>query len=171
MVLVDADLRNQSVGRSFGGSAEQKGLLDCLEDPRLDVMNCLHSVRRSKLQYLSGASTSRHHYSIDPRPMERVLGELTERFDYVILDSPPTGLVSDTALLGRYADCVLFVVKQDHATRAQVLEAVTGLYERDLPLGGCVFNDVPRSRVHGGCGYGYGYGYGYGKGKKSSGKT
>lgn len=168
VVLVDADLRNQSVGRNFGGEGE-KGLMDCLENPRLDVISCLHPVRRSKLLYLSGASTSRHHYSIDPKPMERVLAQLTERFDYVIVDSPPTGLVSDTALLGRYADCVLFVVKQDHATRSQVLEAVTGLYERDLPLGGCVFNDVPRSRAHGS--YGYGYGYGYGKGKKSSGKN
>lgn len=168
VVLVDADLRNQTVGRTFGGGEDRKGLMDCLENPRLDVENCLRPVRRSKLVYLSGASTSRSHYSIDSKPMERVLGALTPRYDYVILDSPPCGVVSDTALLGRYADCVLFVVKQDHATKSQVLEAVTGLYERDLPLTGCIFNDVPRTAARSGYGYGYGYGYGKQSGQKKT---
>ena len=118
VVLLDADLRNQSVFRNFGGSEKQPGLMDCMTNPRLSPVSCLHSVKGSTLKYLSGTSTGRRHYSIDPKPMRRILDELSPRFDYIIIDSPPCGIVSDTALLGRYADCVLYVVKQDHAPKS-----------------------------------------------------
>lgn len=164
VVLLDADLRNQSIRRLLGGAQNQKGLMDCLASPRLSALSCLRTVSGTDLQYLSGTSTQKRHYSIDAKSMRRVLEELYPRFDYIVIDSPPCALISDTALLGRYADCVLYVVKQDTAAQNQVLEAVTGLYERDLPLAGCILNDVPRSRFR--SGYGYGYGYGYGNSKK-----
>ena len=163
VALIDADLRNQSVCRMFGASQSQKGLMDCLTNPRQSVLPCLRGVDNTGLYYLSGTSTNKRHYSIDAKAMRRVLDELTPRFDYILLDSPPCGVVSDTALLGRCADSVLYVIKQDHATQARILEAITGLYERDLPLTGCILNDVPRSRLHSGYGYGYGYGYGHSK--------
>lgn len=162
VVLVDADLRNQTIFRMFGSGQSQKGLMDCLNNPRLSALSCLQSVSGTNLCYLSGTSTKKRHYSIDAKSMRRVLDELIPKFDYVIVDSPPCGIVSDTALLGRYADCVLYVVKQDYANQNQILEAITGLYERDIPLSGCILNNVPRSRIH----HGYGYGYGYGKNSK-----
>ncbi len=165
VVLVDADLRHQTVHTMFGFQPGQKGLMECLNNPRMSALSCLRQVPDTGLYYLSGSSTNKRHYSIDAKAMRRVLDELSPRFDYILIDSPPCGVVSDTALLGRYADCVLYVIKQDYATQNQVLDAITGLYERDLPLTGCILNDVPRSLM-GHYGYSYGYGYGYGKGSK-----
>lgn len=166
VILVDADLRNQTVYRMFSAGQSQKGLMECLKDSTLPVMDCLSSVPGTNLYYLSGASTNKRHYSIDAKAMRRVLEELTAQFEYVIVDSPPCSIVSDTALLGRYADCVLYVVRHDHANQAQILDGITGLYQRDLPLSGCILNDAPRHRIRYGYGYGYGYGSKYGYGEK-----
>lgn len=156
VVLVDADLRNQTIYRLFGAGNVGKAMIACLQDPKLDPMDCLSAVPGTNLYYLSGASTSKHHYSIEPKQLRRVLDRLCGEFDYVVVDSPPCGVVSDTSLFARYADSVVYVVRQDHAAQAQILDCIEGLYQRDIPLDGCVLNDVPRRTVARSAGYGYG---------------
>ena len=158
VVLVDADLRNQSVHRMLGKDPCPKSLMDCLANPRISALRCLQSADRSGLYYLSGNSMKNRHYGIDVKAVHRVMEELKQHFDYVVLDSSPCGIVSDTALLGRVAECLLFIIKQDHASQSQIMEALTSLHERDLVISGCVLNDVPRSRILSAKGYGYGYG-------------
>lgn len=163
VVLVDADLRNQSVYRMFGNTKCRKNLMDCMQDEKLNILDCLETVPDTKLYFLSGDSTNRRYYSIDGKNLRRCLDKLSLYFDCIILDSPPTGIVSDTALLARHAHSVLYVVKQDHASQAQVLDSIAALHARDIPLAGCILNDVPRRRARYGHGYGYGYGYSYSK--------
>ena len=165
VVLLDADFRNQSVHRMLGKERCQKNLMDCLLNPRISALRCVQPWDRQNLYYLSGESTKKRHYGIDTKAMARVLRELEPQFDYIVVDCSPCGVVSDAALLGRCADCLLYVIKQDYVSKNHILEALTGLYERDLTLSGCIFNDIPRSQMRAGGGYGYGYGYGkkYGK--------
>lgn len=169
VVLVDADLRNQTIGRLFGSGQKSVGLMECLKSSNVNVLECLRKAPNSDLYYLSGASTKKRHYSIDAKGVRRVLDHLSQYFDYVVVDTPPCGLVSDTSLFSRYADCVLYVVKMDYASQNQITDGVTGLYQRDVPLTGCIVNGAAISRHRYGYGYGYGYGskYGYGQQKKS----
>ena len=169
VVLLDADLRSQSVAQRFGNAPGRYGLIDCLKNPKLPVGDCLTWVREEKLAYISGASVSSRRYSIDGKGMRRVLDELSGAFDYVIMDTSPCGLVADTALLCHFAGCVLYVVKPDYARESQILDMVNGLYERGAPLEGFVFNGVNRRGSRYGYGYGYGYKYGYGYSQKSKG--
>ncbi len=168
VALLDADLRNQSIHKMVGVRTP-KGLMDCLKNSELDVLQALRRLPESELCYLSGESTDKRHYHLDDRAIQRVLDALRPRFDYVILDSAPCSVVSDTALLARHADAVLYVVKQDYANQSQILDAVAALHERAIPLGGMVINAVHRSKR---TGYGYGYGYSYsskyGYGRKKS---
>ena len=169
VLLMDADLRNQSIFRMFSSGKPRAGLMECLRTSGVDPMKVMNRVKNLELYYLSGVSTTNRHYSIDSKAMGRVMETVLPEFDYIILDSPPCSIVSDTALLARHADCVLYVVKQDYASQSQIMDAITGLYDRDLPVTGCILNAVPRSRLRYGYGYGYGYGsygYGYGYGKK-----
>lgn len=171
VVLVDADLRNQTVGRIFGGGQKRAGLMECMRNPNQPIGECLKQVSGSTLYYLSGSSTQKRHYSIEAKGIRRVLDALSQNFDYVVVDTPPCSVVSDTALLSRYADCVLYVVKMDYASQGQILDGITSLHQREVPLTGCVINGAEVKRSHYGYGYGYGYGkkYGYGQSKKSSG--
>mgnify|MGYP003291018940 CR=1 FL=1 len=162
VALVDADLRNQSVHRMLGKEPCPKNLMDCMKDPRISPLRCLQAADRSGLYFLSGNSVQNRHYSVDVKAVRRILEEMKPHFDYIVLDSSPCGIVSDTALLGHVADGLLFIIKQDHAPQSQIMEALTGLHERDLVISGCVLNDMPRSRLR----QSKGYGYGYGKSKK-----
>lgn len=168
VVLVDADLRNQSIGRLCelqGG----RGLLDCLKDEKLDVLECLRPIPDSEVMVLSGESAPNWKYTIEKKSLDRILDRLRERYDHVILDASPCAMVADTVLLCR-SGRVLYVVRSDWARESQILDQVSSLHERDVQLRGFVFNGVRRSGGGYGYGYGYGYrskyGYGYGYGSK-----
>lgn len=167
VVLVDADLRNQSIARIFGAKGG-KGLLECLKTEKLDVIGCLRQMPDSDVSYLSGSSAPDWKYAVEHRQLRRVLDRLQEQFDYVVLDTSPCAMVADTALLCRFGSSVLYVVRSDWARESQVLDNVSSLHEREVTLTGFVYNGAHRSKSGYGYGYGYGgrYGYGYGYGSK-----
>lgn len=169
VVLVDADLRSQTVAARFGQRPGQYGLLDCLKDPQIHATECLSGLPKSSLMYISGRSVRDRHYSIDPKSMRRVLDELSAEFEYIILDTAPCAVVADTALLCHYAKCVLYVVKPEIPRESQLLDAVNGLYERGVMIAGFVVNGVEHNLGSYGYRYGYGYKYGYGYSSKKSG--
>ena len=93
--------------------------------------------------------------------MEELMTKLKSEYDYVIIDTPPIGLVSDALLLRKYVSNILVVVRQKYTKKAMVRDLET-LYKNDeLKGAGLVFNAVKMGRGY----YGYGgYNYGYGQG-------
>ena len=89
--------------------------------------------------------------------------------DYVIVDTPPSGLLSDAASLSEWADGVIYVVRQDYVAKSAVLNSAYALNGMEVRFIGCVLNQTARTTSssgygyssHKGSGYGYGYGYGY----------
>lgn len=166
VVVLDADFRHQSVAKFLSEPAEGTSLLDCLKDPKQSVSGCIRSTNTG-LCFVSGHSTDKRQYTIEHRAMRKILDELSEEFDYIVMDTPPSEVVSDATALCRYAECVIYVVRQDFAKRGQVINAVTALHQKDVTITGCVFNGVPQFHRHYGYGYrstyGYGYDYGYRK--------
>jgi len=95
--------------------------------------------------------------------MKALILQLRQQFDYVVLDTPPVGLVTDALTLAAVADHILFVVRQNY-TPLTMLKALEEHHLRgSFTKSSIVFNDLRRS----GLGYGYGYSsytyYGYGK--------
>lgn len=168
VALLDADFRNQSIHRMLGAKP-RKSLMECMKN-KAGVVENLRRIGDQEVYYLSGESVSKRYYNIDAQSLKRILAELDPLFDYVILDSPPCTVVSDTVLLAKHADAVVYVVKQDYANESQILEGVSSLHEHGASLAGTILNAVPRSvsSAYGYGHYGYGYGYGskYGYGKK-----
>ncbi|WEK36544.1 MAG: polysaccharide biosynthesis tyrosine autokinase [Candidatus Pseudobacter hemicellulosilyticus] len=94
---------------------------------------------------------------------------LRTEFDIIIIDTAPVGLVSDAISLSQHADATLYVIRQRHTFKRQLL-FIDDLYQQNkLPKMGLVVNDVVSkgaSKYYGyGGHYGYGYGYGYGSQK------
>lgn len=114
---------------------------------------------------------------VPPNPSEllldqqvtRLFEELKARFDHIIIDSAPVGLVSDTFTLSSFADACLYIIRQGYTLKRQ-LSMVDDLHQKKrLPNMGLVINDIQtQGRYKGYYGYGggsyYGYGYGYGYG-------
>ncbi|MBQ9762509.1 MAG: AAA family ATPase [Oscillospiraceae bacterium] len=166
VMLLDTDLRSQSVARCLGEKSVGPNLLDCLKG-EAKLLDCIRDTKNGKLCFLSGRSTDKRHYTLDHRAIQRLLDQLTGQFDFIIMDAPPSEVVSDAHTLCRCADCVLYVVKQDYAKKSQVLNSVTALHQKDIKIDGCIFNGVPQFHRQYGYGYrstyGYGYDYGYRK--------
>ena len=97
---------------------------------------------------------------VPPNPAETLLSErldtlmayLRQTFDYIIIDAPPIGLVTDAQLLAQYADLTLYVVRQGYTQKNQI-PMVEELYtQRKMKQLALLINDIPISQ-----GYGYGY--------------
>jgi capsular exopolysaccharide synthesis family protein len=105
---------------------------------------------------------------LDPR-LDELMKEVTNRFDVVIMDTAPVGLVSDAVTLGRFADCTLYIVRQDFTFRKQMLMIEELYIQKKIPKISILLNDVSMAGgyysggYNGGYGY-YGGGYGYGGG-------
>ena len=166
VVLLDADLRSQSVSRTLGEKVAGSSLLDCMKDRNLKITDCIRRTQKG-LDFISGRSTDKRHYAVDSHTINQVLQDLCEHYDYVVIDTPPCEIVSDSAALCRCADCVLYVVRQNYTQKAQILNAITSLHQKDVTITGIVFNGVPQFHRQYGYGYrssyGYGYDYGYHK--------
>ncbi|WP_439583479.1 GumC family protein [Dyadobacter bucti] len=87
--------------------------------------------------------------------LAQLLTELRLQYDYILIDSPPYGLVTDAALIGEYIDATLYVVRHNYT--------VLGHLRRIAQLRkGKRFNNL--TIIYNGVNYGAGYGYGYGYG-------
>jgi capsular exopolysaccharide synthesis family protein len=113
---------------------------------------------------------------IPPNPSELILGEsmkemmseLKKKYDYIVLDTPPVGLVSDALELAQYCDVTLYIVRQNF-TKKEMLTLLNNRAKRgELNNISIVFNGYENKAKYGvGYGYGYGYGYSYGYGNGS----
>jgi tyrosine-protein kinase Etk/Wzc len=105
---------------------------------------------------------------LDPK-IKEMFDYLKTRFDVIIVDTAPVGLVSDAMILGEQADCTLYILRQNYTYKKQ-LGLIDELYtQKKLPKLSVLLNDVKVGTggygSYGGYGgYGYGYGYGYGSG-------
>jgi len=88
-----------------------------------------------------------------------IVTQMTERYDYVLIDSPPLLPVHDARSLGKVADVSLFVARQDAVSLSEVQDAIDVFSKAGNRFDGLVFNGFAPSRIR----YGYGYGYGYRK--------
>lgn len=110
---------------------------------------------------------------IPPNPSELILGDsmkemmaqLKRDYDYIILDTPPVGLVSDALELAQYCDVTLYIVRQNF-TKKEMLTLLNNRTKRgELNNVSIIFNGYENKAKYGvGYGYGYGYGYSYGYG-------
>lgn len=96
--------------------------------------------------------------------IEKLFEALKKDFDYILLDTPPVGLVTDAFVLSKYADHSLFVVRQNYTPKS-IIKVIDDYYRdgrvKNISI---VLNDIYRSGPGYGYGYGYGYSYGYGYG-------
>ena len=97
--------------------------------------------------------------------MKEMIEELKKNYDYIILDTPPVGLVSDALELSQFCDVTLYVVRQNF-TKKEMLTLLNNRSKRgELNNVSIIFNGYENKAKYGvGYGYGYGYSYGYGYG-------
>ena len=164
-VLVDADLKKQDVKANLGISDGHPGLPEYIAERVSDINECLSDVPGSSLKLICSENGAEARAFLSPSKLKEFTDSLKTKFDYIILDTPPCGIISDARYAGRFADAVLYVVRSDYAKRSQITDGIQSLDSQHIKISGCVMNGVAPGRSSHGYGYGkYGYGkYGYGK--------
>lgn len=156
--IVDLDMRKPKVHLAFGDEPHYKGVSTLLiRKDRLD--DCIMDTSVEDLYYIPAGPTP-------PNPSELILNqeykelleELKSRFDLVILDTPPVGLVTDAVMSMKESDLQLYVVRSEYSKRGftQSIDNLKKINQfSNLTV---IFNSVTTA----GKSYGYGYGSGYG---------
>ena len=98
--------------------------------------------------------------------LDKAIALLKDRYDYIILDTAPIGMVTDTAIISRVADMCVYVCRADVTPKAGFNYINVLQREHKLSKLATVINGLDMSKRKNSYGYGYGkkYGYGYGYG-------
>lgn len=158
VVLLGMDIRNPQLG-NYLGLKHNAGITNFLADPSLSIDSIIMSSPRVQGcdVILAGPVPPNPSELLSSAAVDKLFAELRERYDYIIIDSAPSGMVSDTLSLGHVADMTLYVTRADYTLRRDVTFVNNLSTDNRLPRIALVLNGVPmRAKA-------YGYGYGYGK--------
>lgn len=140
VVLVDCDLRSPSVREILNMEDTKPGVFEFLEG-KAELTDILQYHPDYKMYVIPGGKPCGNASEmIDTPRMQKLIRQLKEVVDYIILDTAPVGMLTDTAVLAEYVDGALFVVKQDYAKITDIMEGVSQLAQSKIFLAGCILN-------------------------------
>ena len=168
VVIVGLDIRKPGLNKIFNIPRKEQGITQYLSNPEKNLMDFVQASDVSKNLYILPGGT------VPPNPTEllardgldKAIETLKKNFDYVILDTAPVGMVTDTLLIGRVADLSVYVCRADYSRKAEFTLINELADSNKLPNLCTVINGLDLQKKKYGYYYGYGkYGkyYGYGK--------
>ncbi len=157
-LLIGADMRKPKIFSDFQ-LPNDKGLSNYLSNQ----IKKKEIIQKSNIEnldiILSGPTPPNPAELLDKQLMKSFLKELQEEYKYIVIDTPPIGLVTDSLILMKYTDVNLYMIRQNYSTKG-MLEYITTLFEqKEIKHINLVFNDIDEKSMNYGYGYGYGYGY------------
>lgn len=161
VIVIGLDIRKPRLVKLFGLPSRKHGLTTYLASETADFdlleQQVVHGVQNANLDVLPAGI-------IPPNPGELITRNLLDqaidyfktKYDYIVLDTPPVGLVSDTFELARLVDVTFFVVRSEVTTKADLENINSVAAEGKMPKVNIVFNGVDLKKRK----YGFYYGYG-----------
>ena len=177
VVIVGLDIRKPGLNKVFNIPKKEHGITQYLTNTTANLMDFVQPSDINKNLFILPGGT------VPPNPtellarggLEKAIETLKANFDYVILDTAPVGMVTDTLLIGRVADLSVYVCRADYTHKAE-FTLINELAENNKLPNLCIaVNGLDLNSRKYGYYYGYGkygkyYGYGYGYGEKHGGK-
>lgn len=178
VVIVGLDIRKPGLNKIFNIPRKEQGITQYLSNPEKNLMDFVQPSDVSKNLYILPGGI------VPPNPTEllardgldKAIETLKKNFDYVILDTAPAGMVTDTLLVGRVADLSVYVCRADYSRKAEFTLINELAADNKLPNICTIINGLDLKKKKYGYYYGYGkygkyygygkrYGYGYGYGE------
>lgn len=154
VLLVDCDLRRSSLQNFLSINKEIYGVSEILTN---QMEGKIHATDvENFFVLLSGKKPPNPSEILSGQVFDKLLGILKEKFDYVIIDTPPISVATDAAIIGRLVDGVVLVARNDFTQKKIIKRAKIDLERNGSRIVGVVLNRVKKNQVD------YGH-YGYGK--------
>ena len=169
VLIVELDLRKPKQETYMSIEPAEEGIVNYIID---------HSMKSARIIRNTGLHLGLDFIGSGPVPpnpgelilserLRELIAEMREKYDFIILDAPPVGLVADVLQMKDLADASMYVVRANYTHKGQ-LQIVDDISKKDkLNRPFIVLNAVPLNKP-GQTGYTYAYGYGYGNGKANS---
>lgn len=154
VLLMDLDLRNPSVHKMFGVS-NTYGLMDNLKNDR-PLEKCIHKIEENIHVLPTGAIPPNPTETLSSKKMAKFLKDIKAHYDYIFIDAPPVGVVSDATIISSNVDGVMYVVGAKEADLSHAQVAIDNLKKADANIIGSVLNKYEMNQSS----YSY-YGYYY----------
>ncbi len=183
VVIVGLDIRKPGLNKVFNLSTKEKGITQFLTDPKRNIMDLVQqSDINSNLFILPGGAVPPNPTELLARKgLDEAIEQLKQHFDYVVLDTAPVGMVTDTQLISRIADLTVYVCRADYTRKSEFslvneLAATNKLPRISIAINGLDLKKKKYGYYYGygkygkyyGYGKRYGYGYGYGEHQEDS---
>lgn len=164
VILIDLDIRKGSLSHRM--HKHGVGMTNYLADETIALNDIIHSCEKGYDFINAGTAAPNPAELLMDSRLDNMVAELRKRYDYIVVDSVPVGLVADATIANRIADLTIFVVRAGRLDRRQLPDIEKLYQEKVLNNMALILNGADLERRGYGYGYGsYGYGYGYGKGK------
>lgn len=178
VVIVGLDIRKPGLNKIFNIPRKEQGITQYLSNPEKNLMDFVQPSDVSKNLYIlpSGIVPPNPTELLARDGLDKAIETLKKNFDYIILDTAPAGMVTDTLLVGRVADLSVYVCRADYSRKAEFTLINELAADNKLPNICTIINGLDLKKKKYGYYYGYGkygkyygygkrYGYGYGYGE------
>ena len=178
VVIVGLDIRKPGLNKVFNLSTKEQGITQFLTDPKRNIMDLVQqSDINANLFILPGGAVPPNPTELLARKgLEEAIEQLKQHFDYIVLDTAPVGMVTDTQLISRIADLTVYVCRADYTRKSEFALVNELATTNKLPRISIAINGLDLKKKKYGYYYGYskygkyygygkryGYGYGYGE--------
>jgi tyrosine-protein kinase Etk/Wzc len=161
VLLIGMDIRNPKLNE-YVGLAHTKGLTDYLSTKDAVIGDYINKLKRFETMdvLLAGSIPPNPTELLMNKKVDELFAQFKKEYDFIIVDTAPVSLVSDTLIVAKYADTFIYVVRANHLDKRMLSIPDIIHRENKLPNMAFLLNDTEVTK---GYGYGYGYGnYGYG---------
>lgn len=143
VLLIDADLRRPAIARLLVENAAP-GLSNVLAGLATEEESIRKDIYPNLDVLLSGDIPPNPSELLGSERMLELIQKLSDRYDYILVDTPPVNIVSDACVVANMLDGVLLLARQGRSRKESLKRAVNHLKLTNANLLGCVFNGVPQ---------------------------
>lgn len=162
VLIIDADMRLGRLHEMFNTTPDN-GLADYFSKDDSELSDVVHPTMLEHVDFMPRGRMPKNPTSLLASDrFEKLMQQLSEYYDYIVIDSAPVLAASDAIILARYADKVLMVTRYDKSIEGQVVYAVKQMEKANVQVDGLVLNDMQQGLLSK---YSYHYNYAYGKNK------
>lgn len=161
VIIIGSDIRNPQLQRYNENRRGLIGLSEFMYDEQMDVSEIIHPTSFNPYcdVIYSGAITPNPTELLSNGRYEELVEALKPMYDYILLDTAPLMLVTDSFLIADVADITVYVTRSGYTEKELIGFINKQIKDKKIKNVGVVLNDV--SKMNSGYGYGYKYGYGY----------
>jgi tyrosine-protein kinase Etk/Wzc len=168
VLIIDADMRLGELHKMFNieqnfGLADYLSQKDNESTTSQSIAEYVHATGMDNIDFMPrGQHPKQPTTLLASKKFKDLMSQLSERYDYIVIDSPPILAASDAIILSQYADKLLMVTRYNSSIERQLVYAISQLTKDHVRVDGIVMNDVQQGVMDK---YSYHYSYAYGSNK------